>query len=280
MLVNDDFILLNLPKTGSSFTRKVLKEVHNKIKWDLSYRFQKNSKTHVLKELLLPNIRAEFAVLGKDQHGTYQQIPKEYLNSKRKVISVFRDPIEAYISRYYFQSYKWVAKNNDEFSNILTAKMPSFPEISFDEYLNQFTEVYLEQGFKKMGIPVNKNIGLLSFQFIHFFAIDPISFFTKIQEQSIAEIDLKLYFPNIHFLFNETLSDDIYNCLMKFGYSDKHIQFIKYAEKENVTSRDKSIEELLSIDNLKTIQEKDQLLYRFFPNYKFRIEELIKDFSK
>ena len=280
MLVNDDFILLNLPKTGSSFTRKVLKEVHEKIKWDIPYRLRKGSKKPILNELLLPNIRAEFAVLNKDQHGTYQQIPKEYLNSDRKVISVFRDPVEAYISRYYFQSYKWVAKNNVEFSSLLTNKIPSFPEISFDEYLNQFTEIYLEEGFKKMGIPVNKNIGLLTFQFIHFFAKDPIAFFSTIQKQPLIEIELNQYFPNIHFLFNETLAEDIYNCLHEFGYADRHIRFIKNANKENVTKREKSNKELLTIENLKTIQQKDELLYIFFPAYKLRVEELIKDLSK
>jgi len=279
MLISQDFILLNLPKTGSSFTRQVIKKVHNKMKWDLHYRFFDRGKEWRLEELILPNIRAESFALEKDQHGIYSQIPKKYLESERQIISVVRDPVEAYFSRYNFKAYKWVAKHNEDFEKALIERMPSFPKISFEEYLEHLTFVYLKEGFKRMNLKFNDHIGLLSFQFIHFFAKDPIHLFKSIESEGIDGIDLDRYFPSINFLFNEKLSQELHSFLRRMGYLEKHIAFITEEEKVNVSQKEKTLSKVVTKKELQLIKEQDALLYRFFPHYKKNIDTLMSDLS-
>lgn len=82
MLVTDSFVMLNYPKTGSSFARKVIKDL---------YARQPKSwfRRRWCKELILPNIRTCGA---DDQHGCYSQIPPQYRN--REVMSIVRNPFE------------------------------------------------------------------------------------------------------------------------------------------------------------------------------------------
>ncbi|MDD1610404.1 MAG: hypothetical protein LUO95_07320, partial [Methylococcaceae bacterium] len=82
--------MLNLPKTGSSFARAAIKEIYE----------QRQSKKNVIikalqrlmfkqfgyySELILPNIKVAGIESPADQHGTFSQIPRNYLN--REIVS-------------------------------------------------------------------------------------------------------------------------------------------------------------------------------------------------
>ena len=279
MLVSEDFIMISLPKTGSSFVRSVIKKVHSNMKKDMRYVFSTNRKDLKLKEIYLENVRTDYKVSDKNQHGTYSQIPKNLLSGHREVVSAVRSPIEAYLSRYFFQSYKWVAKHNPDFDKLMKGKLPLFPEVSFEDYMFTITSTLTKVGLNRYNVSENLNLGLLSFQFIQFFSFDPQKFLTDLEISSVKTIELDTHFPNIYFLFNETLSQDIYNYLKQKGYSERHIGFIQNEDKINVTERTKAKEDILNSNILNYMLEKEELLFRFFPQYRLELELLLQKFN-
>src|SRR5690625_5832917 len=110
MLISDSFIMLNLPKTGTTFTIKVIKEafgesnpsIITRLQWKLGLKQKK------LNELKLPIIR-DYRKNKMDKHGIYDQITRQYLNSNREIVSIIRDRFKARISRYNFASWNRIS---------------------------------------------------------------------------------------------------------------------------------------------------------------------------
>ncbi|MFB6305498.1 MAG: hypothetical protein ABEH43_00640, partial [Flavobacteriales bacterium] len=80
MIVTDKFVMLNFPKTGSTFVRKVLKAIakedRTKGRYSLGLRKPTFKEFEILKH---PNIRVNNHRYGiLDEHGVYDQIPEEH----------------------------------------------------------------------------------------------------------------------------------------------------------------------------------------------------------
>jgi hypothetical protein len=91
MLIFDSFILLNYPKTGSTFARTVLKEIYDRRFRQLSMTGKVASLVGIrerpqVKELMFPNIKFREIRQKTDQHGCYTQIPVEYRD--RPVVAI------------------------------------------------------------------------------------------------------------------------------------------------------------------------------------------------
>ena len=127
MLITDDFVVINFPKTGSTYVRNRIKEVYQNLKF-----YHRKGK---LIELLLPNIRTKSGINNKivSQHGIYAQIPDKF--EKREVISVVRNPYERLYSLYTF---KWWAKIPSWDINLAKEKYRKYPDITFNEFVDLF----------------------------------------------------------------------------------------------------------------------------------------------
>lgn len=79
MIITKDIVFLNLPKTGSTFVRKTIKELYNKrIENNILLRIGLRLKLlkHPYRELILPNLLLKKGLTEySDQHGHYTQIP-------------------------------------------------------------------------------------------------------------------------------------------------------------------------------------------------------------
>jgi hypothetical protein len=126
--------MLNLPKTGSTFARTVIKEVYQpSLLKKILVKLRLVPRD--LMELRLPNIKMPNQ--NFDQHGTYDQIPKEYLN--RTVFSIIRNPYSNFLSLYQFRSWA----NPEQLTVdklILERDFPSFPELDIDSYADLLIE--------------------------------------------------------------------------------------------------------------------------------------------
>ncbi|WP_179319479.1 sulfotransferase domain-containing protein [Winogradskyella helgolandensis] len=232
MIITKKFVLLNLPKTGSTFVRSVLKKIYkNRNKGNLFFKIAKKIKIlkPPYKELILPNIKFKQGVVNhSDQHGVYSQIPEKDKN--KTIVSVVRNPFDRLISTYEFQF--WKGRPALE-KNILELNFPNFPNLSIDEYIDYLILVG-ENSYENK--PKNINIGLFSLQFIYFFFKEPKSVIKKINKEYLENETLfKEDLAEITFLKQESLSKDLIDFLIHQGFSKKELEFIHTQDKINVT---------------------------------------------
>lgn len=266
MIITDEFILLNLPKTGSTFARTCLFEVHKKINRDIFFRLKNWGKKKQIIELKMPNIRDYNPNLKPDQHGTYTQIPSNYLTNNRDVVAIIRNPFEGYVSRYKFKWYERVDYTDDQ-RKIIMDKYPSFPNFSFDEYCsfeNEFIKSNIEE---KYHLKIQSEVGVLSAQFIQMFSKNPKHTFELINNSEVTKEDLLKDFPKIRFLKNENLNNDLHEYLLNKSYQNDKIDFILSENKVNVSSSSDDVSNLLEKKHKEFIMKKEWILFKLFPEY-------------
>ena len=97
MIITDQFVMLNFPKTGSTFVRNVLKQIHEELTFSSSDRLLMGlglKKKPYYENLWLPRIRNTYREQVQDEHGIYSQIPERHRG--KTIVSVKRDLFERY----------------------------------------------------------------------------------------------------------------------------------------------------------------------------------------
>lgn len=246
MIITKKFVVLNLPKTGSSFVRKVIKDIYYKRQKKL---FVKLLSKFQINYFIFYEIMTEHPRLPnyKDQHGCFDQIPKQYNN--KKILSVVRDPYLRLESLYKF---KWWAKNPPVEIKKIKALFPNFPNLNLKQFL-KMNLISNEQMKEKYDIDKNLKIGNQSIQFIRFFF--------KNHRKVLAELDedyiLKGYFKNdlcdVTLLKNENLNNELAQFLLENNFSEEEANSVLKHDKVNVTKSnfDKSLigQELITFVN-------------------------------
>lgn len=266
MIITDSFVMINYPKTGSAFARKMLQQVHHgkneTILEKVSYRLgiKKRPLFLVHEE---PNIREVTKRTGiLDEHGVYIQIPKEHAH--KKAISIKRNIYERYISLYEFRDWErapWVDKEE------LLKKYPNYPDITFEEFMEL---LFNNNPFQQLPEVNNKlMVGPATAQFILFFFKEPFKILNKIDSSYISSGQYKNDMANVHFLDQKDLNVELYNFLRSQGYPKRRIDFIIEAKKiNNSTPKGKTVRDYFTGDLLNLVNEKDNLLFNIFNEYK------------
>lgn len=258
MLITDSFVFLHLPKTGGTFVTTVLKKVEEQIN-----NGKILGRTH-FKELTLPNIKWVRCRHQADQHGTYQQIPSKYL--KFPIISVIRNPFDRYVSTYEFQN--WIRNPAADLEAIIKL-LPTYPELSFGEYLNYLSSFDLcnRPGYEQLKV----DIGVQTFQFIQMFFKDPLATIKKMDESYLKSDEYVYDMPEITFLRMENLNQELFDILIKFGYPQNKIEFILEEKKifPPGSSRNdlKNWQQYYNRDTYEFVKHKERLLLKLFPEY-------------
>ncbi|MEO5344741.1 MAG: hypothetical protein H7842_15775, partial [Gammaproteobacteria bacterium SHHR-1] len=92
MIITDEFVMLNMPKTGSSFARHAIREIYSNC----------NPK-RPCQELLVHQIDRQFAHKSPGQHGTRRQIPAAHRH--KPIVTIRRQPEQRYLSGYLFRHW-------------------------------------------------------------------------------------------------------------------------------------------------------------------------------
>lgn len=136
MLITKDFIVINNPKTGSSFVRKVLKKIYTQREQKYSWLKKKSIAWQFIPEELIElKIRPIVSTkLPPNQHGAVSQIPEKYAKNKA-IVSVVRNLYTKILSQYEF---KWWQTNYHLFANkeLIDNTFPNFPNLSLEEYVD------------------------------------------------------------------------------------------------------------------------------------------------
>lgn len=242
MLITDDFVMLNFPKTGSTFTRKVIKDLYGE---------------GGTAEIFGVNPLNPDSVINSP-HLSWSQIPSKY--SSLPVVSIYRNIFDRYVSQYTFGW--WRDHCSPEVKILAKSISPKFPEISFAEYIEVIERVIKPRIFALMGLPNTEKIGLQTLEFIIFYAKNPL----HCLESAIANplIDLRGYLPEIRFLRQSRLRLDLKEYLSYTPIARLAEEYIESAPDLNV-SRPSSLvswRQYWDDDRLNTCMMREQILLR------------------
>lgn len=261
MLITEKFVMLNFPKTGSTFARAALMQAHQPNKLErIRHRLGWGGPT--LQELKMAPFRLTEAYTAwqknrpPSQHGVYVQVPEAHRH--KAIMSVVRDPIERIVSLYEYKDWqKYPFPDRDTVSRAF----PSFPDLSFEEYLKlSDLNRHLVQ---PAGLQVE--VGPLTNQFIGFYARDPLKTLLALREDTDLRKEYNLHFPKIRFLHTENLNQELYDYLLELGYPRHRIAFITGMGKKNISERSRN--SYLTPAQVARIHASERFFYQLFPEY-------------
>ncbi|SMM98395.1 hypothetical protein SPONN_2294 [uncultured Candidatus Thioglobus sp.] len=255
MIITDDFVMLNLPKTGSTFARKAIRTAYGQHK--ISRLLSKIQLIHpCVIDLATPNLDFLGGRGGeqKNQHGVLRQIPKEHKN--KPIVSITRNPFSRYVSAYTYKSWQ----NKQRFS-----QYPNFPNLSFAEFYQMKQDIDAKQ--RLHGIHPKIPLGFYTVQFIQFYFAQPEKVLKKIDNHYIESEQFKNDMSDISFLQQENLNQDLGNFLAEKGIPSKKLAFLKDAKKINVALGDKDFWQFYTPKLIEQVLERDKLLFKIFPQY-------------
>ncbi len=264
MLVTRDFVMINFPKTGSSFVRHVTKRVYEAKETRLQRWWRKTTGApDPLQELILPKIDLDAHAEIEDQHGTWRQIPESYRN--RSVITVTRNPLARYVSNYLFRWWRQFPPTGDE---EISAEFPDWPELTFEDYFRFAHRFPMRNQLR--GVEPKIPLGMQTVQFLRFYFPDPYDLLARIDDEWIDGDRWRDEMPEITFLHQEQLATELKAFLARIGIAERWLSVIDEAEPVNVTKRQddqKDFRTFYSDEFLREVIERDRLLFRIFPEY-------------
>lgn len=272
MIVTDRFVAINFPKTGSSFVRRVLKQLHN---YDapqnrLRRRIGLTDRSGVV-ELILPQIDRQYPPNQAGQHGTVRQIPGPLRD--RPIMSVMRNPLERYVSTYLFG---WWKKNPQAPVEELLQDYPSYPELTFGEYLEMMNTFGRRN--RLGGIQLRADVGFQTVQFLQFFCEDPERLLNDLDDDSVEQQTYRDAMAEVTFLHQERLNEELHNFLIEAGYPETDVAFVMRADPVNVTpgkTGDSDIAAHYSKALANQIVQQERVLFDLFPEYRIQVRDLI-----
>lgn len=234
--------MLNYPKTGSTFARKVITDLYASAprRW---------FKRRYCLDLLLPDIENPEE---RHQHGCYCQIPKRYRN--REVVTIIRNPYDRFLSAFEFRHWAYHPPRPVE---LIRERFPTFPNLALDEYVDFFE---LEYG---------SAVGPQAFQFIKLFSREqPTPFSTRPSLKSVLDGLAK-----ITFLRQDSLNSELMSFLQRKGFSAEQTAFIGKHERVNVTvggSADRS--QIWTPKALEFVSRAESLLFEILHHFGITFE--------
>jgi hypothetical protein len=264
MLITDRFIVINYPKTGSTFVRTIIKQLHDNL------RNGRSSNSFEMKELFLPNIKVAGinSCVGIDQHGTVEQIPDQY-KEQLPCLSVVRNPFDRTVSLYNFRAWK---RRYDAIIDDVKGNFPEYPDLSFRRYLE--LECMYDPKFRVGSDLLSYDIGQNTFLFVQMFAKNVRKTLESINELYICENKIKKDLPSITFLKTESLNTDLFIFLRANGFKECEIDFIINTKKiyPNQPDQQRRVDNddwhsYYDKDLFEVMRKKDSLILNLFPEY-------------
>jgi hypothetical protein len=254
MIITKNLVVLNLPKTGSSFARRVIKDIFLK-------RKNKNILTRVLckfnlKSIGFQEIKTEHPTVHnfKDYHGCFDQIP--HIDKNKTILSIVRDPYLRLESLYKF---RWWVKNPPLEPEVIKTHFPTFPNLTFEQFLE--LQILVNGSLKKKyKIDEKLKIGNQSIQFIRFFFKNHENVLAELNTEYFVNGSYKQDLCDVNLIRNENLNEELVSFLSKNGFLKEEINFILNHEKVNVT--ESNIESsLISEELLSYVDENEWILF-------------------
>ena len=271
MIITEKFIFAHLPKTGGTFIRNILMELYGIDKTNLP----KKKIGTILKVMLSGyNRKGTYGKMGilPHQHTPCRFIPPWLRN--RPIFSAMRNPFDYYVSQYEFGWWKkpeyhgYYKKQIPNFESLF----PAYPDLSFKDYLKLDTLLWNPKGQKDF--EDKKQLGPLTYFFVNFYFKRPKQVFKKIASEKsfISSGQYKKNLIPIHFIYTHELNQQLYQFLYDNEFPTEQIAFIKNRKKILPMGKGRTKEQkwqnYYSDELIALVQEKDQLVFDLFPQFK------------
>lgn len=261
MLISKDFIVINNPKTGSSFVRECLKEIFKQKREQYPWLKKKSIDLGLLqpelKELMMPTV--EPSNIPPNQHGAVSQIPKKY-SANKEIVSVIRNPYTRFLSQYEF---RWWAENYSLFvdTSLVINTFPHFPNLSLDEFID-FTIIADDHKYPNIS---KKKVGHQTIRFIEIFFNRPLEVIANINDDYIFSGAYKQDLKPITFLQQENLTEELVAFLSQYNFTQEELDIIRNHQRVNVTkSQHANRNSLHTPKSLEYIKTYERLLFKMY----------------
>lgn len=258
MVITDRFVLLNFPKTGSTFARTVLARLHPEGRFRRIFNSMGLSRPAV-QDLQLERYQLDPSEPAKrTPHLVYAQIPREHRH--KTVVSIMRDPLARIVSAYEFKDWTRALGALPG----VKLEYPHFPDLSFEEYVHAHFK-HAKQNWLPGG-GEGLDIGPHTIQFIRFYAKDPKAYLMNMRPGHDILKDHVEHFAPVRFLHTEKLNQELYDLLKDLGYPERQIAFVREMNKVKSTSR--SRKEYFTPELRTQVLHKERMLFDLFPEYR------------
>ena len=273
MIITDRFVAINLPKTGSSFVRRVLKQLHSyEAVHNRLLRWAGLADRSGMVELILPVIDRQYPPNRTGQHGTVRQIPGSHRDGP--IMSVVRNPLERYVSTYRFG---WWKKNPHAPVEELLQVYPSYPDLAFGEYIEMMNTFGKRNRLGDM--QPRTDVGFQTVQFLQFFCEDPKRLLSNLNDDAVEQQHYREALAEVTFLHQERLNEELHDFLVKSGYPEEDVAFVLQARPVNVTPSKAGKMDLAAHYSgalARQVIQQERVLFDLFPEYRAPAQNLLE----
>ena len=254
-------VLLNYPRTGSTWMRGVLRRLHG-VEHNVLARPLAGTRVgwRGFHELKLPIDRTATArsAQRRSQHGCWRQIPA--WAGERQVVSVGRHPL-AYLHSAFHHGY-WRTSPAAP-ADTIRARLPAFPDLDLAGYLDYLEQFALPDVLQ--GAEPRAEIGALTAHFLRFFHPRPQQALDELTEARLDGIALLDELPAVRFLRTERLRDDFTALLADQGYAGSAVRDAMEASDRNASAPPPGDAGAPRPDSIERLLHRERLLARLFP---------------
>ena len=265
MILTHRFVMLNYPRTGSTFVRDALRTLLSErggVRAALARRLRPSPAP--FRELLLPIDRTLSAQREgrRSQHGCYAQIPRSHRGLP--VVSVARHPLDREVSQY---EHRFWIEHPPAALDALRARFPSFPELEFHEYLAMQAEHGLANVLK--GARLRADVGPNTLHFLRFYHPEPDRALARLTDSAVDDGSLLRELPRVRFLHTERLRPELRALLHEFDFEPAQTAFLEDAPSLNaaVARAGRPWSEYFTPEAERVFRRKERLLFQVFPEY-------------
>ncbi len=250
MIITEKFIYLHMPKTGGTFVTALLKQL-----WgvDQESSFFTKIKQKVIRRRAFVNI---------NKHGVCYQIPSQYTHMP--ILGCVRNPYDRYVSQYTFN---WWKNHPDDFRGL--REHPRFPDLSFEDFVYLANEKWLDVG--KFNTKLDPSVGWHTNAFITYYCRNPKDLLCYGENPTLTTARIRAAMGPETLLRTHRLNEDLYDYLLKQGYSASQLGFIlaspKIMPREGGRSEDQKWEKYYTPVLKAFVRERERLLFSLFPEF-------------
>lgn len=253
MILTDQFVMLNFPRTGSTFAREALRTL-----------YRRHPKLGPFEELSLPITRTRSALAAgrRSQHGTRQQIPPSHAG--KRIVSVVRNPLDRAVSE--FELGFWKQNPPGERREIETS-FRGFPDLSFEQYLELTWSFGLDD--VKQEARLEADVGPQTLHFLRFFATFPDQAIEGLGGEGARSGGLGPLVRGVRFLCAENLVSDLREFLEELGIDRGATRFMRRKKRVNASATRRGCPwSRYFTDATETrLRHKERFLFELFPRY-------------
>ena len=254
-------VLLNYPRTGSTWARGVLRRLHG-VEHNALARPLAGTRVgwRGFHELMLPIDRTATArrAQRRSQHGCWRQIPG--WAADRQVVSVGRHPL-AYLHSAFGHGF-WRTHPAAPVDAI-RARLPAFPDVDLAGYLDYLEQFALPDVLQ--GAAPRAAVGPLTAHFLRFFHPRPQHALEGLTDAQLDGDDLVKELPAVRFLRTERLRDDLAALLTDQGYPAAAVHDAMEASDRNASAPPPGDRRAPPLDRIERFLDRERLLTRLFP---------------